>query len=94
MAPSFSWDSEKAARNLAKHGVSFREAETVFEDPLGRMVADPRHSAGEDRYVLLGLSYRRRLLTVMFTERGKQVRIISARRATRRERREYEETTS
>jgi len=94
VAPSFSWDSRKAASNLAKHGVSFREAETVFGDPLGHIITDPRHSADEDRYVLLGLSYRQQLLAVMFTERSDQIRIISARRATRRERRDYEETTT
>jgi hypothetical protein len=94
VALNFGWNSEKAARNLAKHGVSFQEAETVFGDPLGRIVTDPRHSQEEERYVLLGLSHRRRLLAVMFTERAEQVRIISARQATRRERRDYEEKPS
>ena len=94
MALSFAWNSEKAARNLAKHGVSFKEAETVFGDPLGRIVTDPRHSEEEERYVLLGLSHRQRMLAVMFTERDEQVRIISARQATRRERRDYEEKPS
>lgn len=91
---NFEWDSEKAAKNLAKHGVSFEEAETVFGDPLGRIVTDPRHSADEDRYVLMGLSHQRRLLAVMFTERGEQIRIISARQVTRRERKSYEEKPS
>jgi len=94
VALDFAWNSEKAARNLAKHGVSFQEAETVFGDPLGRIVTDPRHSEEEERYVLLGLSHRQRLLAVMFTERAEQVRIISARQATRRERRDYEEKPS
>jgi hypothetical protein len=94
VALSFEWSFEKAARDLAKHGVSFQEAETVFGDPLGRIVTDPRHSEEEDRYVLLGLSHRQRLLAVMFTERAEQVRIISARLATRRERRNYEEKPS
>jgi len=94
LALSFEWDSEKAARNLAKHGVSFGEAETVFGDPLGRIVTDPRHSEDEERYVLLGLSQRQRLLAVMFTERAEQVRIISARQATRSERKDYEEKPS
>ena len=76
----FEWDPRKAAANLANHKVSFEEAATVFGDPLGRILADPRHSAIEERLVLLGISKERRLL-----------RIISARRATRPERRGYEE---
>jgi uncharacterized DUF497 family protein len=86
----FEWDSKKAAANVVKHAVSFEEASTVFGDPLGRITDDPRHSAEERRYALLGLSRDRRYLAVMFTERGESVRLISARRATRRERREYE----
>jgi uncharacterized DUF497 family protein len=88
----FEWDPKKAERNLAKHGVSFEEASTVFGDPLGRIVQDPRHSVGEQRYVLLGHSEKQRLLVVMFTEPEEDlIRPISARRGTRRERREYEE---
>ena len=87
----FDWDPRKAVANVAKHGVSFAEAATVFEDPLGRIVDDPRHSVGENRYVLLGVSYRQTLLAVMFTEHGETIRIISAREATRQERRDYEE---
>ena len=87
----FEWDPRKAAANLAKHRVSFEEAATVFGDPLGGIVADPRHSSGEERFVLLGLSQIRRLLAVMYAERGGTIRIISARPATRRERRDYEE---
>lgn len=87
----YEWDGEKARANRRKHGVSFDEATTVFEDRLGRIVDDPRHSIEEDRYVLLGLSRRDRLFAVMFTERGETIRIISARRATRQERRDYEE---
>jgi uncharacterized protein len=86
----FEWDSAKAAANLAKHAVSFEEASTVFGDPLGRIVGDPRHSEGERRFALLGISRARRFLAVMFAERGESVRLISARRATSRERREYE----
>jgi hypothetical protein len=89
----FEWDSQKAAANLAKHRVSFEDAATVFGDPLGRTVADPRHSAEEERLVLLGLSQGKGLLAVMYVDRGEAVRIISARRATRRERRNYEEAT-
>ncbi len=91
MALRFEWDPRKAAGNLAKHGVSFEEAATVFGDPLGRIVDDPRHSASEQRYVLLGRSEEQRLLAVMFTERREAIRLISVRRATRHERREYEE---
>ena len=68
----FKWDPEKAAGNLAKHGVSFEEAATVFGDPLGRIVDDPRHSADEPRQVLLGHSERQRLLAVMFTEQARR----------------------
>ena len=89
----FEWDPRKAAANLAKYKVSFEEAATVFGDPLGGIVADPRHSSGEARFVLLGLSQDRRLLAVMYAERGGAVRIISARPATRRERRNHEEIT-
>ena len=76
--------------NLKKHGVSFEEAMTVFGDPLGRICEDPRHSEAEERYVLLGESRQQRLLVVMFTEREEAIRVISARKATRSERREYE----
>jgi hypothetical protein len=90
----FEWDQRKAAGNRAKHGVSFGEAATVFGDPLGRIVEDPRHSEAEQRLVLLGHSGAGGLLTVMFTERGEVIRIISARHATRRERKDYEESKS
>jgi len=86
----FEWDPAKAAGNLAKHGVSFEEGSTVFADPLGRIADDPRHSSGEPRYVLLGHSERQQLLAVMFTERAETIRLISARKATRHERRAYE----
>ena len=93
MALEFEWDPQKAASNLTKHKVSFEEAATVFGDPLGRIVADPRHSSEEARFVLLGLSDDRRLLAVMYVDRGEVIRIISTRKATRHERRDYEETT-
>ena len=93
MALDFEWDPRKAAGNLAKHKVSFEEAATVFGDPLGRIVTDPRHSAVEERLVLLGISKEQRLLAVMYVERAEAIRIISARRATRPERRDYEEIT-
>ncbi|GAB4400371.1 MAG: BrnT family toxin [Anaerolineales bacterium] len=87
----FEWDPQKAARNLAKHGVSFAEAATVFGDPLSVTVSDPDHSDEEDRFIIVGQSYRGRLLMVSFGERGDAVRIISARELTRAERRAYEE---
>jgi len=90
----FEWDQKKAAENRAKHRVSFEEAVTVFGDLLGRITDDPRHSEGEERYVLLRLSERQRLLAVMFTERGDVIRLISARKAARHERRDYEENKS
>jgi uncharacterized DUF497 family protein len=93
LALEFEWDPRKAAANLVKHKVSFEEAATVFGDPLGRIVADPRHSTVEERFVLLGISKERRLLVVMYVERAESVRIISARLATRPERKDYEEIT-
>ena len=89
--PRFEWYGPKAAANRAKHKVTFEEASTVFADLLGRITDDPRHSEGEGRFVLLGQSDRWRLLVLMFTERGEVIHLISARKATRRERREYEE---
>ena len=94
MALNFEWDPTKAARNLQKHGVSFQEAETVFGDPLGRITNDPRHSIDEDRFVLLGQSAKPRMLAVMFADRGETIRLISAREATPRERRDYEKATA
>jgi len=87
---TFEWDPRKAAANLRKHDVSFDEA-TAFADPFGIVVDDPRHSTEEVRVALLGHSESRRLLAVMFTERGDRIRLISARKATRREHRQYEE---
>jgi len=89
----FEWDLEKAAANLRKHGVAFAEAATVFGDPLSTTFPDPDHSLAEQRYVTVGMSADRRLLVVAHTEHGDSIRIISARRATRRERRWYEEQT-
>ena len=87
----FVWDREKASANEVKHGVSFAEAATAFGDPLSITIADPEHSQDEARFVLLGWSYMGRLLVVVHTERDDQIRIISARLATGRERRSYEE---
>jgi uncharacterized DUF497 family protein len=88
---TFEWDPRKAALNLAKHKISFAEAVTAFGDPFGQIADDPRHSTGEERFVLLGQSDQERLLVVMFSERGAAVRLISARKATPRERRRHEE---
>ena len=87
----FDWDPGKAASNSRKHGVTFEEASTVFGDSLALLMTDPDHSVEEERYVLLGTSTRQRLLVVAFTERLPLTRLISARRATRTERRKYEE---
>lgn len=87
----FDWDDEKARRNIEKHGVSFEEAQTVFDDPLAGIRADPDHSVGEIREIIVGYSEQERLLLVSFTERGEVIRIINARFPTRRERQIYEE---
>jgi uncharacterized protein len=87
----FEWDPEKAVRNLAKHGVSFHEAGTLFGDPLAITFSDPDHSEGEDRFLTFGHSTEGRLLVVSHTDRGEVTRVISARRATRKERKLYEE---
>ena len=87
----FEWDARKATRNRRKHGVSFEEASTVLGDPLSLTIPDPLHSGEEDRWVTFGMSSRGRRLVVVLTERGDRIRIISARKATRRERRSYEE---
>jgi len=87
----FEWDAEKAASNLRKHGVSFDEAVTAFSDRLSILLADPDHSVGEERYLVMGLSTRGRLLVVAFVERPPRTTIISARLANRRERHDYEE---
>lgn len=91
MAFRFSWDPAKAASNRRRHWVTFEEATTTFGDPLSITLADPDHSLGELRFVLLGLSDRQRLLVVVHATWGDIIRIISARLATRRERRTYEE---
>ena len=90
--PRFEWDVRKARENRVELGVSCDEAVSVFGDPLGRMIEDPHHSQTEGRFVLLGHSVRRRLLVVVFTERGDAIRLIGARKATRRERKDYEES--
>jgi uncharacterized DUF497 family protein len=91
MALQFSWDQRKARSNASKHGVSFEEAASAFGDPLSLTVEDPDHSRGEKRYILVGETYGHRLVVVSHTERANVVRIISARTATRLERKTYEE---
>jgi uncharacterized DUF497 family protein len=87
----FEWDPEKEEGNVRKHGVSFHEAATVFGDPLSWTFPDPDHSVGERRYLTFGQSSQGKTLIVSHTDRGKQLRLISARELTRRERRYYEE---
>lgn len=88
---NFEWDSRKATQNLRKHGVSFHEAATIFADPLAFTFQDPDHSIIEQRFIPVGISQVQRLLVVAHADRGDSVRIISARRTTRGERRYYEE---
>lgn len=89
----FEWNKDKAEENLKKHEVSFEEATTVFADPLSLTIPDPLHSEDEKRFVITGLSHEQHHLVVVFTERGQNIRIISARLATPRERKKYEEGT-
>jgi uncharacterized DUF497 family protein len=84
------WDDAKAQANLAKHGVSFEEAASVFGDQSALTFPDPDHSVGEKRWLTFGITQRVRLLVVVHTERGRSIRIISARKATRHERGIYE----
>lgn len=90
MSLEFEWDREKARRNVVKHEVSFEEAATVFRDPFSLTIEDPSHSKYEARFVTVGETVEQRTVVVIHTDREKSVRIISARRATRRERRTYE----
>jgi uncharacterized protein len=87
----FEWDPEKARTNLRKHRLSFHEAGTVFGDPLATTFPDPDHSVGERRYVTIGITEKGRVVVVAHMEKGQLVRIISARSATRPERRFYEQ---
>ena len=93
MSVQFEWDRDKATTNLRKHGVSFDEASTVFDNPLAHIFDDQDHSTDEAREIIVGHSISDRLLLVCFTERAKDViRIFSARPATRKERKDYEES--
>ena len=87
----YEWDAEKAKGNLRKHRISFEDAATVFLDPLALTFPDPDHSSGEDREITIGRSRREQVVFVSHCQRGDRVRIISARKATRGEHRQYEE---
>ena len=89
--PTFEWNKSKASENRRKHGVTFEEARSVFFDENARVIPDPEHSEDEDRFVLLGLSVRLRLLVVVHVWRDNVVRIISVRKADRSERQQYSE---
>ncbi len=91
MSLTFKWDADKARTNERKHGVSFDEAATIFGDPLSVVIPDPDHSEDEDRFILMGSTYLGRVLVVVHTDRVDNIRIISARLATKNERRAYEQ---
>lgn len=90
----FEWDNRKAEENLRIHGISFPEASTVFSDFLSSTISDPLHSEAEERLVTLGYSEKQRLLVVVHTDRGDVIRIISARKATTHERKDYEQSNA
>ena len=87
----FEWDPNKAKKNIKIHGISFDEASTAFKDTLSLTIYDPLHSDEEDRFVLIGNSYKNRLLVVVHTAREDKIRIISARKVIKNERKQYEE---
>ena len=89
----FEWNPLKAATNLKKHGVSFEEAKTVFDNPMAVIFDDEAHSIDELREIIIGHSQRNRLLLVVFTERSSSIRIISTRLANRKEREDYEQNS-
>ena len=89
----FEWNPLKAATNLKKHGVSFEEAKTVFDNPVAVIFDDEAHSIDESREIIIGHSQRNRLLLVVFTERSNSIRIISTRLANRKEREDYEQNS-
>ncbi|MEA3341277.1 MAG: BrnT family toxin [Chloroflexota bacterium] len=89
---TFEWDTEKAKENIRKHQVSFEEAKTVFGDPFLLTFPDPKHSVDEQRYLSIGACSKGRILVVVHTERDVSIRVISCRKATRKERKVYEET--
>ena len=87
----FEWDPNKAKENLEIHGLSFDEASMAFRDTLSLAIYDPMHSEEEDRFVLIGNSHQDRLLVVVHNERGDNIRLISAKKASQEERKQYEE---
>jgi hypothetical protein len=89
----FEWDSTKALSNVKKHGITFEEARTVFDDDFARLLHDPDHSQEEERFILLGMSYTLKILTVVhcYKDQDGVIRIISARESTRNEARQYKE---
>ena len=91
MSLQFEWDENKATANLHKHDVSFEEAITIFSDPNTLTIFDVEHSDEEDRFIDIGMSTSGRVLVVAYTERGERIRIISCRKATPTERRQYEQ---
>jgi uncharacterized DUF497 family protein len=91
MAITFEWNEEKSKRNVRKHGVTFEEAKTVFNDPFAITIDDPDHSDEEERYLDIGLSSKGKVLLVWYTELEENIRIIGCRRATPSERKTYEE---
>lgn len=88
---TFQWDARKSASNRRKHGVTFEDAVTVFLDPLALTFPDPDHSQNEDREITIGFTLKRQLVIVAHSSRGRAIRVISARLATRSERQQYEE---
>ena len=90
MPLTFEWDPRKERSNLAKHDVGFEQASTIFGDRSSLTIPDPEHSQTEERYITIGRAFTDKLLVVVHTERGNNIRLISARRASRRERRFYE----
>lgn len=92
MKPGFEWDPKKAERNVRKHGVTFAEASSVFDDPMFITLLDDEHSVDEERFITIGLSNKNRLVMIAHAERESQIRIISARKATKNEEKFYQET--
>ncbi len=91
MTTTFEWDEDKSKLNVRKHGLSFEEGKTVFNDPFAITIGDPDHSDDESRYIDIGLSSKGKLLVVWYTDRNENIRLIGCRKATRSERKAYEE---
>ena len=92
MKPDFEWDPQKAEKNVQKHGVTFAEASSVFNDPMFITLLDDEHSDEEERFITIGLSNKNRLVMIAHAERENRIRIISARKATKHEEKFYKET--